>query len=179
MKQNKVMDIFLLLLSVVMVIISIKVDLSKKATLTSDILFYGSLFTSFAAAIIPICSLSFFKFTKGIANQIAYSCSLVLTIVVFASHGSTIYNDIRSFADRGGLWALTTALLLLNFISVNIDENVKIMKDNAKNLNDSKRETIRAKKEIIKEKEKNIQMKEEVINLRKKDKKIQKNHGDE
>ncbi|MDG0032691.1 hypothetical protein MMB68_24390 [Priestia sp. Y58] len=117
--------ILLSLLAVIFAIASFLTLTSSYSGIASRVIFYGSIITTSSAIIVPLLSFKKFKLDsyKIKLYSLFFGIIVLLLLIIFDSYGIGIMIELKTFADKGLIWGLNTALLLFNLTYLEIENN--------------------------------------------------------
>lgn len=163
MKPTKfnIINIIILLLSVFFIIITFLIANNPNLSLAQEVLFYGSIFTLTISIAQSYIQIDYYFFSKRNSpntkweNNIKIMISMIFSVIVTSSVFfikilnlfPLVINQLQNFSKRGGFWAISLALIMLNLLR----EQWKAERENLKEYND---ELLKSKKEkLLQEKE--------------------------
>ncbi|PGO53737.1 hypothetical protein [Priestia megaterium] len=93
--------------------------------IASKVIFWGSIVTTLAAIIVPLLSLKKLKLDSYKIKLYSLYFGIVglLLLLLLDSYGLSMMIELKSFADKGLIWGLNTALLLFNLTYLEIENN--------------------------------------------------------
>lgn len=96
----------------------------------SNFLFYASIFASIVGLTIPILSLKWIKIEVYQINYYSLGVSCIGTFIIFISSvfNGELHLTLVEFSEKGGLWAVNTALLFFHLYIMMLNISIKFLK---------------------------------------------------
>lgn len=138
----------------------------------TSIIFWGSIATTSSAIIVPLLSLKVFKLDSYKIKLYSLFFGIVMCIAIwlFDSFGNNFVMELKEFANKGLIWGLNTALLLLNLTYLEIENNdlknqekIKYFLEKEEELNKEKEKNIDKNKELLESQREILRLKKALI----------------
>lgn len=175
MNKLNITNTIILICSLIFMVMSYLIANQQSIVIAQQVLFYSSIFTLTISIIQSFTQIDYLFFSRNkSANTtwktnkrilISMSTAIIVTLLVFIMYllhyDNGLLSSLRDFSNRGGFWAISLALLMLNLLREQWKaeaEDLKKKNDVALNLNkkqmlsDKENEILKIKLEIAEKK---------------------------
>lgn len=148
------------------------------AGVAANIIFWSSIVTTCSAIIAPLLSIKRFNLDSYKVKLYSLLFGIIVLIMLFFldAYSLGIINELKSFANKGLIWGLNTALLLLNLTYLEIEnhdlknqEIIKTLLEKQEQLKEEKEKRTVDRQKLIESQKEILKLQRELLNMKKKE----------